>query len=78
MQGIKEVRFPKGLKKVGKEAFYFCGLESLELPDTVEVLDEKAFFKCMYLTEVQLPESIRRIENGYSMDVPSAGIGDPA
>lgn len=47
---------------MGKEAFYFCGLESLELPDTVEVLDEKAFFKCMYLTEVKLPESIRRIE----------------
>ena len=32
---LKKVRFPKGLKKVGKEAFYFCGLESLELPDTV-------------------------------------------
>ena len=47
---------------MGKEAFYFCGLESLELPDTVEVLDEKAFFKCMYLTEIKLPESIRRIE----------------
>ena len=47
---------------MGKEAFYFCGLENLELPDTVEVLDEKAFFKCMYLTEVKLPESIRRIE----------------
>ena len=75
---LKKVRFPKGLKKVGKEAFYFCGLESLELPDTVEMLDEKAFFKCMYLTEVKLPESIRRIENGYSMDVPSAGTGDPA
>jgi hypothetical protein len=59
---LKNVRFPKGLKKIGKEAFYFCGLENLTLPDTVEVLDEKAFFKCMYLTEVTLPESIRRIE----------------
>ena len=62
MQGIKESSFPKRTEKGGKRSILLLWPESLELPDTVEMLDEKAFFKCMYLTEVKLPESIRRIE----------------
>ena len=36
--------------------------ETLELPESLEILDEKAFFKCTWLTEVCLPTHIRRIE----------------
>lgn len=56
------MRFQEGLKRIGKDAFYFCGIEELELPESLEVLEERAFFKCMYLTEVRLPTHIRRIE----------------
>ena len=56
------MRFQEGLKCIGKDAFYFCGIEELELPESLEVLEERAFFKCMYLTEVRLPTHIRRIE----------------
>ena len=59
---LKSVHFPEGLKRIGREAFYFCSMETLELPESVEILDEKAFFKCTWLTEVCLPVHIRRIE----------------
>ena len=59
---LKSVHFPEGLKRIGREAFYFCSMETLELLESVEILDEKAFFKCTWLTEVCLPVHIRRIE----------------
>ena len=40
------------LRVIGKQAFYFCGMDSLQLPDSLEVLDESAFFKCCNLTSV--------------------------
>ena len=36
-------------------------MEELHLPESLEVLEESAFFKCTKLTEVCLPESIRYI-----------------
>ena len=45
-------------------AFYFCGMEKLELPDTLETIDVKAFFKCTQLQEVKIPVSVRSIERG--------------
>jgi hypothetical protein len=45
-------------------AFYFCGMEKLELPDTLETIDVKTFFKCTQLKEVKIPVSVRSIERG--------------
>ena len=57
---LKHVKFPKGLKTIGMKAFYFCGLESLELPDTVEVpesiriLDRSVFHGCSRLKVLEI------------------------
>lgn len=53
--------FPEGLKRIGKEAFYFCAIEELHLPQSLEFLDESAFFKCMNLTYVCLLTNIHYI-----------------
>ena len=58
---LKNIYFPSGLKSIGSQAFYFCALENLELPDSLEYLDESAFFKCCQLTYVRLPESVKYI-----------------
>lgn len=47
------------LRVIGKQAFYFCGMDSLQLPDSLEVLDESAFFKCCNLTSVVIPPNVR-------------------
>ena len=60
-KSLSRIEFPKTLERIGKEAFYFCGMEELHLPESLEVLEESAFFKCTKLTEVCLPESIRYI-----------------
>ena len=39
-KNLKTVHFPKNLRQIGIEAFYFCEIESLELPDTLELLEE--------------------------------------
>ena len=36
---MKTICFPKGLKVIGMNAFHFCGMEKLELPDTLETID---------------------------------------
>ena len=54
------ISFPGGdLRVIGKQAFYFCGMDSLQLPDSLEVLDESAFFKCCNLTSVVIPPNVR-------------------
>ena len=60
-KNLRSVDFPEGLKRIGKEAFYFCAIEELHLPQSLEFLDESAFFKCMNLTYVCLPTNIHYI-----------------
>ena len=60
-KSLDAVQFPNHLKRIGGQAFYFCGFPSIELPDSLEVLEESAFFKCTQLTYVRIPESVRFI-----------------
>ena len=60
-KALKTVRFPEQLISIDTRAFYFCGMNHLELPDTLEYLGDSAFFKCNWLTTVRLPASVRYI-----------------
>ena len=60
-KSLDHISLPGGVKEIGSEAFYFCGLHSLELPDSLEVLDQSAFFKCNNLEYVRLPQNVRYI-----------------
>lgn len=60
-KALKRIQFPEQLTTIDTRAFYFCGMDQIKLPDTLEYLGDSAFFKCSYLTTVRLPESIRHI-----------------
>lgn len=47
---MKSIKLPKNLKKIGVESFCRCySLESIELPDTIKVIEQRAFRWCTNL-----------------------------
>ncbi len=59
--GLKRVVLPVGLKRVGKWAFFWAGLESLVIPEGVTSLGEGAFLSCTNMTSLTLPESLTEL-----------------
>lgn len=68
---LKKVTFSNGLKEIGFEAFYNTALEAIDLPDTLEVIGNRAF-KCdkeslgvslisAKLTRVVIPNSVKEM-----------------
>eukprot|EP00939_MAST-03C_sp_MAST-3C-sp1_P002964 g2964.t1 len=53
----------KGIRKIGKGAFYECGLKSLVLKEGVEEIGDKAFRECYSLKSATLVKGIRSIGN---------------
>ena len=68
---VNEVQFPTTLKIIRENAFSFCPLRSIVLPEGIEELDNAAFFRAGWgpwvggqnLSEIYLPSSIRRVGN---------------
>ncbi len=62
--GIKEIRFPEGIRRIGDVAFQDCNrLTSITLPDTVEQLGEGTFGLCS-LQKVKLSNALKSIPAG--------------
>ncbi len=58
---MKYVTLPRHLRRIGKYAFTKCiRLKSVEFPNTVEVIDKKAFFGTP-LEDVFLPDAIKTV-----------------
>ncbi len=58
----KAYSVPKETKVIGSFAFYYCqNLESVELPDGVETIEQNAFALCSF-AEIHLPQSIQQID----------------
>lgn len=70
---ISEINLPNGLQTIGKGAFMFSGLRSLELPSTVTYLGEEAFMGCGSLKSITLSDNLQMIGenvfNGISKNV---------
>ncbi|MFR3322812.1 MAG: leucine-rich repeat domain-containing protein [Lachnospiraceae bacterium] len=60
-KSLDTIQFPEHLRRIGGQAFYFCGFPSIALPDSLEILEESAFFKCTQLTYVRIPKNVRFI-----------------
>lgn len=57
---IKTANVPKGVKKIGKNAFSgFKNLERVNLPNTVLEIEDEAFSECPCLVTVNIPESVK-------------------
>ncbi len=58
---LTSLRLPDRLICIGDSAFEYCGIQTLELPDSIQTVDDAAFRCCERLTSVKLPLSLRRI-----------------
>ena len=63
---LKEVELPESTWSIGYQAFACSGLESIEIPDNVVVLQGESFRGCENLKSVKLPASLIRSDEGES------------
>ena len=62
---VSVVELPKGMKKIGREAFRDCSsLTEVILPDSIVEIDDYAFENCVNLRQIQIPDSVLRIGEG--------------
>lgn len=60
---LKTIDLPKSMKYIGPFAFDSCHKLTghLELPDGIELIDERAFYYANGITSIKLPESIKEL-----------------
>lgn len=61
--GIKNLRLPKGLKRIEEDAFRVNNLGNVELPKTLEYIGNSAF-NGNQLTEILIPDSVKELGLG--------------
>ncbi len=63
---FKKVNFNEGLKSIGKNAFFSCGLESLVIPDSVTSIAKDAFWLNNNIKTVQFGTGLKEINDIFS------------
>lgn len=63
---VKKVDIPEKFKgypvtKIGQGAFKDCNANVINIPDTVEVISDYAFYNCKNLIEINLPDNLKYI-----------------
>ena len=60
---LKKVKLPNTLKSIGVECFCRCyQLEAIEIPENVEIIEQRAFRWCTNLKDVSLPGNLKTIK----------------
>ena len=59
-----EVVILGNVTKIGKNAFINSKIGKINLPETLEIIDESAFANCRFLTEIVIPNSVTNIGFG--------------
>ena len=61
---IKSIVFSSGITNIGNYSFYCCTAESftLSLPDSIESIGKRAFFKTALEGELEFPQQLKSIE----------------
>ena len=65
---LYEYRIPSGVTKIARHAFDACGLEKIEIPESVTTIEEGAFWNCHYLNEITIPKSVTDIGEAIIID----------
>ena len=60
-KAIKKVILPNALKVIGKAAFQWSPIESVDIPDSVMTIGEKAFDNCKALSEISFGTGLKEI-----------------
>ena len=60
--GCTSTTFPSNVTTIGKWAFYWVPFQYIEIPNSIQVIEEGAFNHCDELTQVKLPNALMSIE----------------
>lgn len=62
--GLKTIRIPQGVTRIGKNAFFGCtSLTSINIPEKVTSIGSYAFQNCISLTVINIPQGVTSIED---------------
>lgn len=61
---LKKINLPETLKKIGESAFSFSGIESIVIPNSVDTIQQSAFYECRQLKSCKLSENMTVIAPG--------------
>ena len=62
---LKKIYFPSSLTQIGKFAFKGCGIEELDLPDSVMGINLNAFEGCTQLKKLTLPHNLKGMVSSF-------------
>jgi hypothetical protein len=57
------VKLPDTIKAICNGAFDHAEITSIVIPDSVQIIEEGAFFSCLNLTEIEIPAKVATIED---------------
>ncbi|MCM1309043.1 MAG: leucine-rich repeat protein, partial [Butyrivibrio sp.] len=58
---LKEIYFEKGRTVLPASLFAGCGVEKIDIPNTVSVIEHSVFFGCENLTDIEIPDTVTEI-----------------
>ena len=61
---LKKINLPETIKKIGESAFAFCGIETMVIPNSVDTIQQSAFYECTQLKSCKLSENMTVIAPG--------------
>lgn len=60
---LRKIVFPEGLKKIDDSAFFGCGLNEVQIPQSVDYIGNDAFKYCDEMYSVYLPDTVSYLGN---------------
>ncbi len=67
LSGLTDINIPTGLRQLGEQAFFNCSglaMDTLRIPEGVEVIPGLCFSGCTRLKHIVFPKSLKHIKNG--------------
>ena len=66
LENIEKIKFPEDIEIIGDSSFSYAGISNLDLSqcNKLEKIESAAFFQCIKLKEVRLPDNITIIYEG--------------
>lgn len=59
--GCRNSVIPEGVTAIGTDAFAYCPLTSITLPESLEHIYSDAFYNCHELTSIHIPKNVQRM-----------------
>ncbi|MBR1481985.1 MAG: leucine-rich repeat protein [Ruminococcus sp.] len=63
-RALTEAKLPSTLKSIGDSAFFETGISEAVIPEGIEEIKTAAFFRCLNLERVSLPDTLTRFGGG--------------